>query len=140
MTLERRLPDQIAQARPCSALPSASTEAFQNCLDLYTRNPRWTPTVVIPAHLGPCPSGLTAGKKPGPPSSWGAPPSQDLQEKEGQELMGRSKTASASSRWEISQRKGQDLRKYCETRTKLLKPPPTSLGYSLSGHRPEHRT
>lgn len=67
---------------------------------------------MIPAYLGPCPSGLTAGKKLGPPSSWGAPPSQDLREREGQELRGRSKTASASSAWEIGQGKGQDLRKY----------------------------
>lgn len=67
---------------------------------------------MIPAYLGPCPSGLTAGKKLGLPSSWGAPPSQDLWEKEGQELRGRSKIASASSTWEIGQGKDQDLRKY----------------------------
>lgn len=61
MSLERRLPDQRAQAGTCSALPSVSTEeAFQNCLDFYTRTLPWTPTVVIPAYLGPCPSGLTA--------------------------------------------------------------------------------
>lgn len=88
MSLERRLPDQRAQVGPCSTLPSASTEAFQNCSDLYARTLRWTLAVGIPAYLGPCPSGLTAGKKLSLPSSWGAPPSQDLWEKEGQELKG----------------------------------------------------
>lgn len=37
---------------------------------------------MIPAYLGPCPSGLTAGKKLGLPSFWEALPSQDLWKKE----------------------------------------------------------
>lgn len=70
-------------------------------LDLYTRAPHWTPTVVIPAYLGPCPLGLTAGKKLGLPSFWEALPSQDLWKKEALELGGRSRIALASSTWAI---------------------------------------
>lgn len=44
--------------------------------------------VVIPAYLGPCPLGLTAGKKLGLPSFWEALPSQDLWKREAQELRG----------------------------------------------------
>lgn len=90
---------------------------------------------MIPAYLGPCPSGLTAGKKLGLLSFWEALPSQDLWKKEAQELRGRSRMAPASSSWEIFPGEGLGLQGICRnSKPSLLKSFLASLCSRLPGH------